>query len=177
MTGQFQVDTTRKNLLADDALGGRAYYLGHIEMQIPLGSGVRELGIRPSVFVDIGSVFGVKKPQLLNLVPGDPRLTRDILDVNGNPQCTVPATDPNGSPTLIPRPSTGCPTGSSPFTQTIPAFREVFLGDTPKPRVSVGIGVNWNSPFGPFRIDIAKALITQPGDDPQLVTFNVGTQF
>ncbi|MBA2919340.1 outer membrane protein assembly factor BamA [Sphingomonas sp. MAH-20] len=177
MPGQFQVDTTRKNLLADDAIGGRAYYLGHIEMQIPLGSGVRELGIRPSVFVDIGSVFGVKKPQLINLPPGDPRLTRDILDINGNAQCTVPPAQDGGTSTLIPRPSAGCPTGTTPFTQTIPAFREVFLGDTPKPRVSVGFGVNWNSPFGPFRIDIAKALITQPGDDPQLVTFNVGTQF
>ena len=177
MPGQFQVDTTRKNLLADDAIGGRAYYLGHIEMQIPLGSGVRELGIRPSVFVDIGSVFGVKKPQLINLPPGDPRLTRDILDINGNAQCTVPPAQDGGTSTLIPRPAAGCPTGTTPFTQTISAFREVFLGDTPKPRVSVGFGVNWNSPFGPFRIDIAKALITQPGDDPQLVTFNVGTQF
>jgi outer membrane protein insertion porin family len=129
------------------------------------------------VFVDIGSVFGVKRPQTLDLPPGDPRLTRDILDINGNAQCTKPATEEGGTATLIPRPSAGCPTGTTPFQQTIPAFREVFLGDTPKPRVSVGIGVNWNSPFGPFRIDIAKALITQPGDDPQLVTFNVGTQF
>jgi outer membrane protein insertion porin family len=43
--------------------------------------------------------------------------------------------------------------------------------------VSVGIGVNWNSPFGPFRIDIAKALIKAPGDDTKLITFNVGTSF
>ncbi len=46
-----------------------------------------------------------------------------------------------------------------------------------KPRVSVGIGVNWNSPFGPFRFDLAKALVKQPGDDPQLFQFNVGTAF
>jgi outer membrane protein insertion porin family len=51
------------------------------------------------------------------------------------------------------------------------------LPDTPKPRVSVGFGINWNSPFGPFRIDIAKALLKEPGDDPQLITINVGTQF
>jgi outer membrane protein insertion porin family len=43
--------------------------------------------------------------------------------------------------------------------------------------VSVGIGVNWNSPFGPLRIDLAKAIVKQPGDDPKLITFNVGTQF
>ena len=56
------LDQTRNNLLADDAIGGRAYYLGRVEMQIPLGAGVRELGIRPSVFVDVGAVFGVKRP-------------------------------------------------------------------------------------------------------------------
>ena len=43
--------------------------------------------------------------------------------------------------------------------------------------MSVGIGVNWNSPFGPFRIDLAKALLSQDGDDEKLFSFNVGTAF
>jgi outer membrane protein insertion porin family len=43
--------------------------------------------------------------------------------------------------------------------------------------VSIGAGVNWNSPFGPFRIDIAKALTKAEGDDTKLFTFNVGTAF
>jgi outer membrane protein insertion porin family len=169
--GNYILDPTRKNLLADDSIGGRAYYLGHIEMQIPLGSGARELGLRPSVFVDIGSVFGVKRPPTLTLPPGSPQLTRDVRDASGNLLCI----DSSGNTSI--RPGTGCPSGTSNYTQTSPAFSEVFLGDTPKPRVSVGFGVNWNSPFGPFRIDIAKALVKQKGDDPQLVTFNVGTQF
>jgi outer membrane protein insertion porin family len=41
----------------------------------------------------------------------------------------------------------------------------------------VGIGFNWNSPFGPFRLDFAKTLLKQPGDDTKSFTFNVGTQF
>jgi outer membrane protein insertion porin family len=56
-------------------------------------------------------------------------------------------------------------------------FLERFLGDSAKPRISVGFGVNWNSPFGPLRIDVAKTLVTVDGDDSKLVTFNVGTQF
>jgi outer membrane protein insertion porin family len=56
-------------------------------------------------------------------------------------------------------------------------FEERFFGDSWKPRLSVGFGVNWNSPFGPFRIDIARALLKQEGDDTKLFTFNVGTQF
>jgi outer membrane protein insertion porin family len=56
-------------------------------------------------------------------------------------------------------------------------FKEVFLGNSAKPRLSIGIGVNWTSPFGPLRIDLAKALLKQKGDDTKLFSFNVGTQF
>jgi outer membrane protein insertion porin family len=56
-------------------------------------------------------------------------------------------------------------------------FFEQFVGDTAKPRVSIGIGVNWNSPFGPLRIDLAKTLLKAKGDDTKLFTFNVGTSF
>ena len=61
--------------------------------------------------------------------------------------------------------------------QRIGPFTEEFLGNSAKPRLSIGIGVNWNSPFGPFRIDFAKSLLKQPGDDVKSFTFNVGTQF
>jgi outer membrane protein insertion porin family len=37
--------------------------------------------------------------------------------------------------------------------------------------------VNWVSPFGPLRIDLAKAILKQEGDDTKLFSFNVGTQF
>jgi outer membrane protein insertion porin family len=50
-------------------------------------------------------------------------------------------------------------------------------GNTAKPRVSVGIGVSWNSPFGPFRIDISKALRKDPADETEVFQFNVGTSF
>ncbi len=56
-------------------------------------------------------------------------------------------------------------------------IKEFFVGNSAKPRLSVGIGVNWVSPFGPLRIDIAKALLTQEGDETKLFSFNVGTQF
>ena len=43
--------------------------------------------------------------------------------------------------------------------------------------LSIGIGVNWVSPFGPLRLDLAKALLKQKGDDTKLFSFNVGTSF
>jgi len=70
-----------------------------------------------------------------------------------------------------------CAAGSTATGSDFTPFREFFLGNTPRPRVSVGFGVNWNSPFGPFRIDIARALLKSPGDQTKTLTFNVGTQF
>jgi outer membrane protein insertion porin family len=66
---------------------------------------------------------------------------------------------------------------NAPFNNTITPFLEEFVGNSAKPRVSIGIGVNWKSPMGPFRINIAKALIKQKGDDSKFFTFNVGTAF
>src|SRR3546814_4109429 len=59
------IDTSNDNRgQIDDALGGRAYYQGRIELDIPLGTGAKELGLRPSIFLDVGSVFSVKRPTL-----------------------------------------------------------------------------------------------------------------
>jgi hypothetical protein len=44
------------------------------------------------------------------------------------------------------------------------------------PRLT-GVGVDWNSPFGPFRFDIATALKRQAEDETKTFEFNVGTQF
>lgn len=167
---------TDSSQIQDDALGGRYYYLTRAELEIPLSSGLREMGIRPSIFVDMGAVWGIENPITETYAPGDPRLTRPILDANGGQQCTTTGT---GTPTITPKPPGGnCPTGTVDYTFQVSApFQEVYLGDTWKPRLSVGIGVNWNSPFGPFRIDVAKALIKRDGDDTKLFTFNVGTQF
>ncbi len=191
---------TDRDQIQDDALGGRAYYLARAEIEIPLGSGARELGLRPSIYAQVGSLFGINKP-------GATFSYQQAVDANG-----VPRVNKDGSPTLLPNPlvdtagrqiyvvpsdattnaglQTTCAVGfattaggvcsgtsvnAQQFNPNI--FQESFLGNSAKPRLSVGIGVNWNSPFGPLRIDLAKALLTQKGDDPKLITFNVGTQF
>jgi len=154
---------TDPNQTTDDAIGGRAYYVVRAELEIPLGASVREMGLRPSIYVDAGAVFGVRSPTLLDIDPNNP------LAFN---QCTATA----GGATRLTRGV--CTDGVETLTRAgITPFRERFLGDSPSPRVSVGFGVNWNSPFGPFRIDIARALLSEPGDDTKLFTFNVGTAF
>ena len=161
---------TDRNRVADDAIGGNAYYLGRAELEIPLGSGVRELGLRPSIFADVGALFNVTAPVLQNSpFPGGLTFQRtdsdgNLLYVDGTNSITTDPVNENG-------------VANPPFNQTIDPFQEVFLGDSASPRVSVGIGVNWNSPFGPFRIDLAHVLKKEPGDDTKTISFNVGTQF
>ncbi|WP_417602575.1 outer membrane protein assembly factor BamA [Novosphingobium anseongense] len=175
--GEFSAD---RNDWVDDALGGKYYYQARAELEIPLGSGARELGLRPSIFADVGAVWGVRRP-----LTDDFKTDQFIpsRDANGIPQYTVIC---NGSATLVssangaPASNPSCVASGDGVTaagSTIPAYKEFFLGNTWKPRLAIGIGVNWNSPFGPFRIDFSKVILKQEGDDPKTFTFNVGTQF
>lgn len=166
-TGTFLVN---RNQVTDDALGGRAYYKGRAELEIPLGAGAKGLGLRPSLFMDVGAVFSVTKPSLTSI---DFFRNPANIGANGLGVITSRCRDATTGATSF-APAAGC----NPATEsTISPYQELFLGDTIKPRLSVGFGVNWNSPFGPFRIDIAKALLKEPGDQTKLFTFNVGTQF
>ncbi|UIP06113.1 outer membrane protein assembly factor BamA [Erythrobacter sp. SDW2] len=193
------IAVTDRQRISDDALGGNAYYLARAELQIPLGSGAADLGLRPSIFMDVGALFNVTTP-LLNSSPFPDGIDIPIRNADGQalytqinnatlvtppgggtPVCT-PGTAP-GSITTVTNPINPNPpaclasANNDPLVSNIAPFQEVFLGDSPAPRISVGIGVDWNSPFGPFRIDFAYALRKQPGDDTKLFSFNVGTQF
>ena len=147
-----------------DALGGRAYYMGRLEVEFPVSAGMRSLGLRPSAYIDAGSVWKVRTPTLTNNL--------GFCSMPGTPETpTTPAVPGVVVPILVP----GVPCDAG-FTRTN-GFREFLTGNSPTPRLSVGVGVNWNSPFGPLRIDLAKALLKQEGDETKLFSFNVGTQF
>jgi outer membrane protein insertion porin family len=174
---------------ADDALGGTAYYLGRAEIESPLGSGAREMGIRPSVFLDVGSVFGVKRPTLTNS-PYPDGIFMPTRDADGNALYAQidAAEDQNGAcvataSSIVTNPVNPNPpaclenANNTAVGNTLPPFSEEFYGNTYKPRISIGFGIDWNSPFGPFRINVAYPLLKQKGDDTKTFSFNVGTQF
>lgn len=160
--------TVTNGTKSDDAVGGKYYYMNRAELEIPLGSGAREMGLRPSIFVDAGAVWGsnFKKSDLTDCSNGCiPTYYVRNSDGTNSSSTTTSATDS----------STGLantPTGDYAYN-----FTETFAGDSWHPRVAVGFGVNWNSPFGPFRIDISKVLLKETGDNTKTFTFNVGTQF
>ena len=123
-----------------------------------MSSGLKSLGIRPSAFVDVGSLWNIRQPQLLDIV----NICTPISTTTGLTQKLQHPGDPACDTTLY---------------SVSPGFKELFLGNSAKPRLSIGIGANWTSPFGPLRLDLAKAILKQKGDDTKLFTFNVGTQF
>ncbi|WP_375292371.1 BamA/TamA family outer membrane protein, partial [Sphingomonas melonis] len=194
-----QILVTDRDQIVDDALGGRAYYLVRAELEIPLGSGARELGLRPSVYVQAGSLWGLTKPLPTASFPtitdsaGNVTVLpiQRLLTDSAGRQLYYNTYTPDGATAPALRATTcsigysavaggacsGSETNTIAFDQAISPFKETYYGSSPTPRVSIGIGVNWTSPFGPLRIDLAKALVTQKGDDPKLITFNVGTQF
>jgi outer membrane protein insertion porin family len=144
----------------NDAIGGRAFYLARAELELPVSSSIKSMGIRPSVYVDAGSLWSVTKPSLID---------RPGVCTSADGQTTKVLTPGQGPADCVPLIGTGAV-----FS---PGFKEFFFGNSPKPRISIGIGANWISPFGPLRLDLAKAIVLQKGDDPKLFTFNVGTAF
>ncbi|MGA1797801.1 outer membrane protein assembly factor BamA [Sphingomonas sp. 4RDLI-65] len=154
------------------ALGGTTYYQARLELELPMGSGAREMGLRPSIYMDVGAVFGGKTPTLTDTCAT--ANATSVACVAGTRQYTNTAGD------LLYLDSSGASTTTNtgtPYTYSLGSYTETYSGNTASPRLSVGIGVNWTSPFGPLRIDLAKALLKASGDDSKLITFNVGGQF
>ncbi|MEO7276478.1 MAG: outer membrane protein assembly factor BamA [Sphingomicrobium sp.] len=148
-----------------NSLGGRSYYMARLEIEFPVSAGLRGLGIRPSAYIDAGSLWNLTPPTLTNVIA----------------TCVPLPTNTTGAafqitPANLHGNSCGPVEGTAGYSR-IPGYKEVFEGNSPKPRLSIGIGANWISPFGPLRLDLAKALIKQPGDETKLFSFNVGTSF
>ncbi|HJU32254.1 MAG TPA: BamA/TamA family outer membrane protein, partial [Hyphomicrobiaceae bacterium] len=53
----------------------------------------------------------------------------------------------------------------------------ICLADATSIRASVGFGILWNSPLGPLRLDIAKAILKESFDKEQLIRFGASTRF
>jgi len=129
------------------SLGGTAFYIGRAELFFPLGDAALESGINASIFLDAGSLF---RGQISD-TPNCEFSLREFEDFEA-----AQIEDPDA---IFPF-STNC-----------------IAGDSPSPRVAVGIGFSWQSPFGPFRIDLSRTLRKQLGDRTQTLQFNVGTTF
>jgi outer membrane protein insertion porin family len=99
----------------EDALGGKNFYTGTLELGFPLGL-PEEFDIRGRIFTDVCSAWDLDKSNA------------NVLDEN-------------------------------------------------TPRISVGTGISWQSPFGPIILDLGFAVIDEDFDQNELLNFSFGTQF
>jgi outer membrane protein insertion porin family len=53
---------------------------------------------------------------------------------------------------------------------------DVFMNEE-DPRMSVGVGMSWQSPFGPLRLDFAEPVIKKSYDKTEFIHFSFGTKF
>lgn len=105
-----------RDIATGDALGGKMYYTGSVQMDFPLGL-PSEFALKGRVFSDFGS----------------------SKDVDG--------------------------------------ARAGEIYNTGSLRSSVGVGVGWESPFGPIGVDLSQAVMKEDHDKEEVFRLNFGTRF
>ena len=55
--------------------------------------------------------------------------------------------------------------------------KDVKIQDSSSPRLTIGGGLSWESPFGPVIIDLGFAMIKEDYDETEVLSFSFGTQF
>lgn len=66
--------------------------------------------------------------------------------------------------------------GSS-WELSVKSDEEDLVDDSSNPRVSIGTGITWLSPFGPLGVDIGYPLVKESFDETELFRVNFGTRF
>jgi outer membrane protein insertion porin family len=135
--------------LLGDALGGTMYWGSSLEFQTPLYFLPKDAGVKVAAFADAGSLWNFTGPTSFGSIPaGIP----PGLVLSGN---ICPTWGP-----LVPNGGVPCPVDNAMHI-----------------RSSVGLGLIWDSPFGPLRFDYSFPLTKEPYDRVQQFRFGGGTKF
>lgn len=132
-----------------DALGGTKYWGASLELQMPFWFLPKEVGLKGAVYADAGGLYDYKGPT-----------SWAFNGVSGTNEVNAPGCIPS---TINPT-STGTCTG-------------LVYDDSKVIRSSVGVGLIWQSPFGPLRFDYAVPLSKGKYDRTQEFRFGGGTTF
>jgi outer membrane protein insertion porin family len=130
-----------------DALGGTKYWGASLELQMPFWFLPKEVGLKGAVYADAGGLYDYKGPTTWG-VTGE-------TTTPFNSGCTASTTNP-----VTPGTCTG-----------------LIYDDSKVIRSSVGVGLIWQSPFGPLRFDYALPLSKGKYDRTQEFRFGGGTSF
>ncbi|WP_024506924.1 outer membrane protein assembly factor BamA [Bradyrhizobium sp. ARR65] len=134
-----------------DAIGGTKYWGASFELQMPFWFLPKEVGLKGAVYADAGGLFDYQGPTTW-------AATGEITTPQ-NSNCTAPT-----QVTTVGGPKPGTCTG-------------LVYDNGNVVRSSVGIGLIWQSPFGPLRFDYAVPLTKGAYDRVQEFRFGGGTSF
>ena len=132
------------------SIGGNAYIVGSAEILLPLPL-PDSYGIRASLFTDFGAV---------GLVDDETRAINDQLGVLFDVSQTI--TNADGVVSFV----------DEDFRTLAAPIQDDFSF-----RLSAGVTIGWNSPFGPIRFDIAEVFIREFYDEVESFRFSAGTNF
>ncbi|OKO78607.1 membrane protein [Bradyrhizobium sp. AS23.2] len=130
-----------------DALGGTKYWGASFELQMPFWFLPKEVGLKGAVYADAGGLFDYQGPTTW--------LATNEITTTRNSNCTPSTINP-----------------ATPGTCTGLVYDN---GNTV--RSSIGVGLIWQSPFGPLRFDYAVPLTKGKYDRVQEFRFGGGTSF
>jgi len=130
-----------------DALGGTKYWGASLELQMPFWFLPKEVGLKGAVYADAGGLFDYQGPTTWSVT--------NEMTTTRNSNCT---------PSTVNPPSAGTCTG-------------LVYDNGNAVRSSVGVGLIWQSPFGPLRFDYAVPLTKGKYDRTQEFRFGGGTTF
>lgn len=130
-----------------DALGGTKYWGASFELQMPFWFLPKEVGLKGAVYADAGGLFDYQGPTTWSVT--------NEMTTTKNSNCT---------------PSTINPVSAGTCTGLVYDNGNVV-------RSSVGVGLIWQSPFGPLRFDYAVPLTKGKNDRVQEFRFGGGTSF
>ncbi|UQD69091.1 outer membrane protein assembly factor BamA [Bradyrhizobium japonicum] len=130
-----------------DALGGTKYWGASFELQMPFWFLPKEVGLKGAVYADAGGLFDYQGPTTW-------ALTNEVTTTR-NSNCTASTINP---------PTAGTCTG-------------LVYDNGNVVRSSIGVGLIWQSPFGPLRFDYAVPLTKGKYDRTQEFRFGGGTSF
>ncbi|WP_445215591.1 outer membrane protein assembly factor BamA [Bradyrhizobium sp. Pa8] len=130
-----------------DALGGTKYWGASFELQMPFWFLPKEVGLKGAVYADAGGLFDYQGPTTWSLT--------NEMTTTRNSNC---------APSTINPPTAGTCTG-------------LVYDNGNVVRSSVGVGLIWQSPFGPLRFDYAVPLTKGKYDRTQEFRFGGGTSF
>lgn len=143
-----RADTGEQTNIPTDGIDGRAQALG-------------------------GNLFGLAAAEV-SFPVGIPQLLGSLFIEAG----TVGLLDEEFQYNIIVNPgASGLTAGANCENVTAPGVICQRTIDTLLPRVTAGVSVFWESPFGPIRFDFTKPVVQQPFDDRQSFQFTTRTRF